>query len=288
MSYLANRQSARLWRKTWPFALLCLLSSTVWLLLDRYPQITFSLASDAIACSLAAVFAIGVTLASRKPHGAWAGLLKPAIGGGLVIAGPAVGAFLHVPINAGSLMIALALTPVVVAVVEGELSAGGLWPGLMATVGLLLVLPEPSLSYWGADLAMLLAPVLTGVGCVVFRGAKPDTWRVSGGLLGGVVVFGLGAMVEGVTRHGLPAVSVAAVAIDVPLFVLSFVALRRLRASQYVARYALVPLLILIQGAWLLWPIVTWRSVICAGLLLVAGVGMFRSRKALNPHRLWG
>jgi len=297
MSYLANRQSAKLWRKTWPFALLCLLSSTVWLLLDRYPQITFSLASGAAACGLAAMCAIGLGLALRSPQGRLAELLKPATGGGLVIAGPAIGAFLHASLNAGSLAIALAMTPVAVIVAEPVLSerepsVDGLWPGLAAAVGLLLVLPAPSVSDWRNDLAMLLAPVLTGVGCVIFRQAKPVAWKASAGFLGGVVVFGLGAVVEGAIQHGLPSISLAAVAIDTPLFALSFVALSRLTASQYGARYALVPLLVLIQGPLLLGSmVVTWRGMACAALLLVAGVALLRagsSEEAPNPHRLWG
>jgi len=265
-------------------ALLCLLGSTIWLLLDRYPQIAFSLSSDAIACSLVAAFSFGVAIASRTARPALAEILRYAFAGALVLAGPAAGSFLHASsLDAGSLAVALALTPVVIAVVESvigndELSAEHLWPGLTAAVALLLVLPAPSLSDPRNDLAMALAPILAGLGCVLFRrGEIAAAWRVSAGIAGATLVFGLGALGDGLVQRAFPAISPAAVTIDALLFMLAIIALSRLSPSQYAARYAVVPLLILLQGPLLLHSPVTWRSVACAVLLLAPTIAQLRS-----------
>ena len=72
---------------------------------------------------------------------------------------------------------ALALTPVVIAVSEAatrhsrETLAGRLWPGLAAIAGLLLLLIQPSLSNPAVDLVLVLTPLLTGCGAVLFCSA---------------------------------------------------------------------------------------------------------------------
>lgn len=294
--------NSRAWYRTWPFAILCLLASTIWLLLDRYPQITFNSSSDAIACAVAAAFSLGMAVASRTPRPELAEMLHYAFAGALVLAGPAAGTFLHVPfVSPGGLAIALALTPVVIAVAgsafgNDEFSADHLWPGLAAAVALLLMLPMPSLLDPRGDLALILAPILTGIGCVLFgRGEMSSAWKISVGFTGATLVFGLAALGNIVAQRALPAISPAAVAIDALLFALTLVALNRLTASQYASRYALVPLLLLLQGPLLLHAWITWRSAGCAILLLAAAIAMLRSgssekvtEEILEDHSLRG
>jgi len=274
-------------------AALCVLASTVWLITDAWPQAGSRLASGMGGCLIAA--ALCFVVAWRRRLGTVSKLAGPVLGGALVLGGPAVGMWLHAAfLDAGSLAIALALTPVVVVVAESvggteELTGEGLWPGLAACCGLLLMLPAPSLTNWRNDAALLLAPVLTGVGCVLFRRSGhgvAEAWKVSAGLMGGGVVFGLGVLVESVARRGLPVISPAAMGIDGVLCLLAVVALRRLTAAQYSARYVLVPLAVLLQGVLFLHSVPTWRSVACGILLVVAGVVLLRRSSDLDSETM--
>jgi len=297
---LLEPHNTKHWHRSWPLALLCLLASTVWLLLDRYPQITFTLPSDTIACIIAAIIALAV--ASRTARPTLTETLRCAFAGALVLAGPSAGTFLQASsLDAGSLTIALTLTPVVIGVTESvlgndELSADHLWPGLTAAVALLLLLPAPSVSDPRSDAAMLLAPILTGIGCVLFRRSTvAAVWKAVSGFAGATLIFGLGTFLESLPQRTLPPISPAALAIDTLLFALAILALSRLTASQYAARYAVVPLLILLQGPLLLHSLVTWRSVACAVLLLAAAIALLRSspsekvpKEGLEDHSLQG
>jgi hypothetical protein len=281
---MAGQQSTSLWHRMWPFALLCVLASMFWLLLDRYPEINFTLGSDAAACGLLASLALALILFSQRPAITPSQALRDAIAGALVLAGPAVGTFVHAStLDPGSLAIALCLTPVVVGVAEGVtndigLSNEALWPGLAAAVGLLLVLPSPSIADWRNDAAMVLAPILTGIGCVLLRrNAVSASARATAAFAGAAMVFAIGTGAGAAMQRARPHVSMAAVAIDATLSLLALTALSRLAAQQYAARYALVPLLILLQGPLLLHSLVTWRSVVCAVLLLAAAVKLLRS-----------
>jgi len=290
---LAERRLARLWYRGWPMAALCVLASTVWLVTDAWPQAGSTLGSGMAGCLIAAAVCIGVAL--RRGLEDASKLAGPALGGALLLGGPAVGMLLGVGfLDAGSMAIALALTPVVVVVAESvggaeELTGEGLWPGLAACCGLLLMLPAPSLTDWRNDVALLLAPVLTGVGCVVFRRSGLGVsvaWKVSAGLAGGGVVFGLGVLAESLSRRGWSVISPAATGIDAVLSLLAVVALGRLTAAQYSAKYVLVPLAVLLEGVLLLHSVPTWRSVACGILLAVAGVVLLRrvdSASAVSP-----
>ena len=280
---MAERRIARLWYRGWPMAALCVSASTVWLITDAWPQAGSTLGSGMAGCLIAAVVCIGV--AWRRGWGGVSELAEPALGGALVLGGPAVGMLLGAAfLDAGSLAIALALTPVLVVVVESvggaeELTGEGLWPGLAACCGLLLMLPAPSLTDWRNDVALLLAPVLTGTGCVLFRRSglgAAEAWKASAGLAGGGAVFGLGVLAESLSRRGWPVISPAATGVDAVLSLLAVVALGRLTAAQYSARYVLVPLAVLLQGVVLLHSVPTWRGVACGILLAVAGVVLLR------------
>jgi hypothetical protein len=297
---LAKPHNAQTWHQAWPFAILCLLASTVWLLVNRYPQITFTPSSDALGCTIAAIVALAATLRTARPS--LPETLRCGFAGALVLAGSSAGIFLHAPsIDGGSLAIALSLTPVVIVVTKSalgteEFSSNHLWPGLAAAVALLLVLPAPSVSDLRNNAALVIAPILTGVGCVLFRRSTVTAaWKAVSGFAGAALIFGLGALVEGLPQRTLPPVSPAALAIDTLLFALAILSLNRLTASQYAARYAVVPLIILLQGPLLLHLMVTWRNIACAALLLAAAITLLRSgpsekvsTEVLEDHKLRG
>jgi hypothetical protein len=269
--------------QTWPMALLCLLASTLWIFLDRFPQITFTPASDALACVLITLIAAAIARTHLRPT------LTDALAGAFLLAGPASSTILHASIDPGTLAIALTLTPVVVAVAEStttELSADTLWPGLLAATGLLLVLPAPSLTGWRTDLALLLTPVLTGIGCVLFRRSPTaPSSKIAAAAAAATFFFLLTAWLETKTTQ---TVSLSATAVDATLFTLTLLTLTRLSPTQYTARYAIVPLAVLVEGPLLLHSTITWRAVLCAALLLIAAITLLRSpdvhTEALEDH----
>jgi hypothetical protein len=194
--------------------------------------------------------------------------------------GPAAWELLRVrEMEPSALMMALALTPVVVALAgRMEPVAGRIWPGLAAVAGLMLVLAQPSLADARSDVALFLTPVLTGCGAVMLCSERAQTmWRAASALAGGALVFALCwwmAWRAGV--EALPALS--ATACDGVLALLSLLVLVRLGALRWSAQFALLPLLVLLQGIWILRPPLTLRWV--AGLLLIAAASLY----LLLPH----
>ncbi len=191
------------------------------------------------------------------------------LAGAMMLGGPAVG-LLAGGMDAGSLTIALALTPVVVAVAAAALGdgsdgmAGRLWPGLAAVAGLLLVLTQPSVSNVRNDVLMLAAPVFSGMGAALFCSVRARS--VASALVGAAVVFLLGwVLLRG-------AVSVVAVACDGLLALLGVLAVARLGATRWSAQFALVPLLIVLEGLVLVRPGLQIRWVIGLALLAVGSV----------------
>ena len=290
---MAKDYRASLWHQWWPFVLLCLAASSEWLITDRWPQAGSTLATETIACWLAAPVSFGLALRNQSRRPSEASFFSAALGGVLVLIGPALGILLQAPsLSPASLVLALTLTPVVTAVAEAAfgsredgLSAAGLWPGLAALVGLLLVLPEPSFSNPLNNVVLVLAPLLTGVGCVLFRRSvalTSVTWSSAAAFASAGVVFGVAAATQAIRQRTIPGLAPAAVAIDFVLALLTILALQRLTASQYTARYVLVPLAILLQGLFLLHSVTTARSVACGVLLAGAAVSLLLSRSEKN------
>ncbi|HEY1743710.1 MAG TPA: hypothetical protein VGG18_11135, partial [Granulicella sp.] len=250
-----------------------------------WPQAASTLATETVACGLAAGVSFGLTFRNQSRRPSEASLFSAALGGALVLIGPALGILLQVSsLSPASLVLALTLTPVVTAVAEG-LSTASLWPGLAALVGLLLVLPEPSFSNPLNNVVLLLAPLLTGVGCVLFRRSAVPTsvpWSSTAAFASAGVVFGVAAATQSVRQHAIPALPPAAIAIDFVLALLAILALQRLTASQYTARYVLVPLAVLLQGLFLLHSVTTARSVACGVLLAGAAASLLLSRSEKN------
>jgi drug/metabolite transporter (DMT)-like permease len=204
------------------------------------------------------------------------------LAGAMMLCGPALG-WLGMGLEAGSLTIALALTPVVVAVAAAALGDGGegvagrMWPGLAAVAGLLLVLTQPSVSDARNDVLLLLAPALTGVGAALFwaRGGR----SVASALVGAAAAFVVAwAAFRGAAGTWGP-VSLAAVACDGLLALLGVLAVARLGATRWSAQFTLVPLLIVLQGLVLVRPGFSMRWAV--GLVLVA----LGSAYLLLPHQ---
>jgi len=275
----AARRSA--WHLWWPLVLLCLVRGSRWALSDALPGSATTLASASLGCGSAAALYLLIFRPAGATREQRSDLLRAALGGAMLITGPLL-AFLHPrAISAASVTMALALTPVVIAVAEAatrhssEALAGRLWPGLAAIAGLLLLLVQPSLANPGVDLVLALTPLLTGCGAVLFCSARQSIWRLPAALLGAAAALGLGAAVNLATHNGgWPDMAGLAAGFDALEAVLALLALSRLSATRSSAQFALVPLLVLLEGVVLIPSSIPARMIVGLLLLAVAGAAL--------------
>jgi hypothetical protein len=199
----------------------------------------------------------------------------------MLFGGPAVALLIRGrELDAGSLTIALALTPVVIAIAASALGrensdgiAGRIWPGLAAVAGLLLVLAQPTLGDARSDLALVLAPALTGVGAALFCVDPPvSASRVIHALIGASALFALALVETYFVAGSRPSISLLAVACDGVLALLGVVTLGQLGATRWSSQFTWVPLLIILESIVLVRPQLTAHWVVGLVLLALAGV----------------
>jgi hypothetical protein len=263
------------WHLWWPFALLCVLRGSRWMLSGALPGSATTLASASLGCGSAAALYLLILRPSGLARVQHRDLLRAVLGGALLITGPLIALLYSRAIAATSLTMSLALTPVVIAVCEaatrhsGAALAGRLWPGLAAIAGLLLVLIQPSLSNPGVDLVLALTPLLTGCGAVLFCSSRATIWRLPAALLGACAALGLGAAINLATHvGGWPEMAGLAAGFDALEALLALVALGRLSATRWSAQFAIVPLIVLLEGVAQIAAHVPARMLV--GLLLLA------------------
>ncbi len=249
----APSRRSSIWRLWWPFALLCLIRGSRWIVSESLPGSSTTLGSAAVGCGSAAVLYVLILRPSTREQ--LNQLARAALGGALLLAGPLIALIYRHSIPAASLTMALALTPVVIAVAEaatrhtGDALAGRLWPGLAAVAGLLLLLPQPSLADPAQDLILVVTPLLTGCGAVLFLSARRGAWRVPAALLGASAALGLGAAINVAMQVGTwPDMAGLAAGFDALEALLALLALGRLSATRWSAQFAIVPLLVLLEG----------------------------------------
>ena len=261
------------WGLWWPFALLCLIGGSRWILSGSLPGSATTVGSAAVGCVSAAVlYLLILRPAIRQQHDQ---LARAGLGGALLIAGPLIALLYPHSISAASITMALALTPVVIAVAEaaarhtGETLVGRLWPGLATIAGLLLLLPQPSLANPGQDLILALTPLLTGCGAVLFCSARVSSWRLPAALLGASVALGIGAGINVAMQVGTwPDMAGLAAGFDALEALLALVALSRLSATRWSSQFAIVPLLVLLEAIAITPSNIQARMIV--GLLLLA------------------
>lgn len=280
-------ESGSFWKRWWPFVLLCVAASTRWMFVEAWPQTASTAGSEAVACCVAGVLSLGLVTSRRRPPPTLRGLLYAGLAGAMFLCGQALALFVvdGAP-RATDMTIALGLVPVVVAVTlaartQGAgISAAALWPDLVAVAGLLQLLPQPDLLGPRNDALLLLAPLLTGAGCVLLPQAPMATrWKTGAALAGAGTVFAAGAGWMAFVQHSSLRVSVSAVALDLLAAWLTIVALGRIRPQQYSAIYALAPLMVMLQGLVIYRPQLTWRSALGIVLLLVGSVALLMLRR---------
>lgn len=276
----------------WPFAALCLLESSRWLLSDRWPEAGTSLASASAGCGAAA---LALYLGRWLPWGRAADGDFPeprggvsVLGGVLLFGGPLLGlVLLPHGLESAAQMVSMALTPVVAGVAcaalgeEMESVAGMIWPGLAALAGFLLVLPEPSFLDPTADAVMLLGPVMTGVGAALLghqssaEETQPSGRPGSGAVLAlsaAALLLGAATIARGGVAGFRSTMSTGAALMDGVAAAWTLLSVRRLGAMRYTSIFVLAPLIVLVEGLVLLRPPLTPRTEFGLLLLLLSGI----------------
>jgi drug/metabolite transporter (DMT)-like permease len=273
-------------QRWWPFVLLLLLGASRWAVAAVRPDTESTLASQTIGCAWATVVAFALLFPQRnavppQPKHSNGASLRWLFAGALLVAGPAMTLLLPSrDLDAGALTIALALTPVIIAIASSALGtessegiAGRIWPGLAAVAGLLLVLVQPALGDVRTDIVLILAPTLTGIGAVLFCVGPPRApSRVPLTLLGASTVFALAFAISAFLTHARPPLSLLAAAGDGILALLGILTLSHLGATRWSSQFTWIPLLVIIQSMLLVRPQLTAHWFIGLILLLVAGV----------------
>ena len=257
------------------------------MLAAEYPEADSTLASKTLGCAWAALLSLALFSGRRKRGGARQASSPAVYGrsllaGAMLFGGPAVSLLIHSrDLDAGSLTIALALTPIVIAIaltaLEAKTSdgiAGRIWPGLAAVAGLLLVLAQPELGDARGDLALILAPALTGVGAALFC-ADADgctTARAASALAGASVLFAVAGAETYLVAGLRPSASLLAVACDGVLALLGILSLAHLGATRWSSQFMWVPLLIVLEGIVVMRPQLSAHWVIGLALLALSSV----------------
>jgi drug/metabolite transporter (DMT)-like permease len=272
----------------WPFLLLLVAGASRWVVSAAHPEADSTLASEALGCTWAALLSLTFLLrrpspsATRRLPLSKAGILRCVLAGAMLFGGPAVALLLRGRVlDAGSLTIALALTPIIIAVAAAALGtdtsdgiAGRIWPGLAAIAGLLLLLSQPTLGDARSDLALVLAPALTGVGAALFCVDQPTSaTRITSALFGASTLFVLALMETHFVSGARLAVSLLAVACDGVLALLGIISLAQLGATRWSSQFTWIPLLIVVEGIVLVRPQLTAHWFI--GLLLLATASIY-------------
>ena len=267
----------------WPFALLLTVSASRWIVADLHPQAAPSLASAALGCGWAAVLAF-TFIDKESAQVSNANGLRGLIAGAMLFGGPAIGLLMGAhQLNAGALTMALALTPVAVAIGAAAFGAetsqgvaGRIWPGLAAVTGLLLILVQPDVANTFNDIALLLAPALTGVGAALLDSAVPSGAEsrppVAHALIGAAALFGFATVGAMFVAGHRPALCLLAIGYEGVLALLSLLAFSRLGATRWSSQFTWLPLLILTESIVMVRPPITGRWVTGIVLLAVASV----------------
>ena len=265
--------------------LLLLVGAARWMVVSAHPEADSTLASEALGCVWAAILSLAFLLrqprSTPQPPVPAASRVRHLLAGAMLFGGPAAPLLIHGPhLDAASLTIALALTPIVIAIATSAFGtqrsdnvAGRIWPGLAAVAGLLLLLAQPTLGDVRTDLALILAPTLTGIGAALFCAQQPvSASRGSTALLGASILFTLALAGAFVVTGSSPSISLLASASDGVMALLGVITLVQLGATRWSAQFTWIPLLIVIESIALVRPQLTTYLLVGLALLAVASI----------------
>ncbi|MGA7157653.1 MAG: hypothetical protein WBY53_12435, partial [Acidobacteriaceae bacterium] len=281
----------------WPFVLLVLLGASRWAVAAARPDADSTLTSLTIGCAWAALLSLAFAVLQPKPRVGEAAItlaarLRWLLSGALLFGGPAITLLVSArDLDSSALTIALALTPLVVAIASSALGtessegiAGRIWPSLAAVAGLLLVLVQPNLGDLRTDLALVVAPLITGIGAALFCRDQPRSpSRSATALLGACALFALALAERRVVAGVHPSLSLFAIASDGLIALLSIITLAQLGAPRWSSQFTWIPLLIILEGIVLVRPTLTTHWFVGLILLIVAGIYLLLPQEDDTP-----
>ena len=284
-------------RVIWPFVALCLMVSSRWVLEGAHPEAVSTAATEALGCFSAGCLVAGWawwrSIRGRPLRSRTVPEINLSLAAGLLVSGPALASLIadrH--LSGENATLALSLTPVVVAVASQHFYAetqenltARLWPGLAGMAGLLLLLAQPKFSSWRFTAALAAMPLIAGVAAAFVRSrlhsletsplvTLPDDqrWLVpwpTAALIAAALVFGVLALrASGFQREF--SCSPLAASLDGITASLSLLVLARAGAVRWSAQFLAIPLFTLLEGVFLLRPILDTRSWLAFTLLLVS------------------
>jgi len=283
------------WHTWWPFALLCLLAATRWMLTAAIPATSTSLLSASTGCAFAALLLLVASRISQLVPGQRRlyTLSRSLLAGALLLCGPFSSLLLtgH-GINPNSLTLALALVPIVAAIAQiafGGASPGSFaartWPALAAIAGLLLLIPQPSLANPVTDATLLLAPLATGIGAAIFSTSPPQKTHpaLPSALSAAALAFASAWTVQFLLHHATAHLSPLAALLDAATALLTLLSLSRIGLMRWSVQFVLVPLLVLLQGFVLLRPPIDAYNSSGLALLLLGCIFLLLPQPAEKP-----
>lgn len=270
----------------WPFVLLLAAGGGRWVVTAAHPEAESTIGSEAFGCTWAALLCFlflrrEATAEALPANRLFAGPIRSFLAGAMLSAGPGIALLMHGgQVDAGSLALALALTPVVVAIATSALGnerndniAGRIWPGIAAVAALLLVLAQPPMGNVRSDFALVLAPAFTGVGAALFcLDTNVFATRAGWALVGSAALFTLDVFGTYIATDSMPPISLLAVGCDGVLALLSILTLYQLGATRWSSQFTWIPLLIVVESLALVRPHLTTHWVFGVGLLTLASV----------------
>jgi len=272
-------------QRWWPFILLLLVGASRWALSAARPDAASTLTSQTLGCAWATLLAFAFLFPKRNqaapsPKTTRATTIRWILAGALLFGGPAIGLILPgASLDSSALTIALTLTPIIIAIASTALGSessegipGRIWPSLAAIAGLLLLLVQPNLQNLRTDILLLIVPVLTGLGAVLFyRDHSPIIPRAATALFGACALFAV-ALLAGRLAGAHLTVSLLAIACDGIVALLGIATLSQLGATRWSSQFTWIPLLIIIEGIALVRPKLTAHWFTGLVLLILAGV----------------
>ena len=276
------------WRAPLPLALLCVIVGSRWLVEGEVPGSDSTLPTEAMGCMVAAgcFGALGSLMCVPAAPGSWRSRMIAAFALASAFTGPALAvAIAGTRISSGNRVLAAALTPIIVTLALITLDhdananlAGLLWPGLGGVAGLLLLLPEPSLTGVRQWVGFVCLPLITGTGAVVSifvtgacvkGGAHPRPWlATSGCFLASAMLF----VLSGSHYPVFSKAQIGAYGLDALTAFLSVYILINDGPRRWSAQFLLIPFLALAEGFVFLRPVLATRSWVGLALLFAGGL----------------
>lgn len=260
------------------FGLYCLLSASRWLLEGAWPALASSPPSEIAGTLFAAALFLAVGNSRLFRCNLQIHEKRQGVGLVLLLGAPAVSNLISGGrIHSGVATLALALVPVVSAVLEQQQGSapdlpGRLWPGLAGLAGLLLLLPEPHITGVRYGLGVFSLPLLMAAGAHLLFCPNPRRDEAGRPWLAatGFFIASLSFLPEALRRADLTVdwrSVLASGGLEGALMCGSVICLLALGPQRWGAQFLWIPFLALAESIPLLRPLVDGRS--WAGLLLL-------------------